>query len=138
MRRPALSVARAALVAGTLSGLPSTVHAVAHGRSPLTATRAAGQLLGHPSIGRGVVAHVAITAWWTWVLQALLPRRHEVAWGAALGAGIAVLDLGVARRRWPAIAGLPTGPQVADHLAFGALVGAVLAHDRRAGASDGS
>ena len=138
MRRPAVSVARAALVAGTLSGLPSTVHAVAHGRSPLTATRAAGQLLGHPSNWRGVVAHVAITAWWTWVLQAVLPRRHEVAWGAAAGAGIAALDLGLAPGRWPAVARLPTGPQVADHVAFGALVGAVLAHDRRAGAPIGS
>jgi hypothetical protein len=138
VRRPVTSVARAALVAGTVSGLPSTAHALACGRSPLAATRAAGQLLGRPGVVRGGLAHVALTAWWTWVLQALLPRRHEVAWGAVAGAGIAVLDLGVARRRWPAIAGLPTGPQVADHVAFGALVGGLLAHDRRAGASDGS
>ena len=138
MRRPVASVARAALVAGTVSGLPSTAHALVRGRSALAATRAAGELLGRPSVLRGGLAHVALTVWWTWVLQAILPRRHEVAWGAAAGAGIAALDLGPARRRWPAIAGLPTGPQVADHLAFGALVGAVLAHDRRAGASGGS
>jgi hypothetical protein len=138
VRRPVASVARAALVAGTLSGLPSTAHALVRGRSPLAATRAAGLLLGQPSVLRGGLAHVALTAWWTWVLQALLPRRHEVAWGTAAGAGIAAFDLGLARARWPAIAALPTGPQVADHLAFGALVGAVLAHDRRAGGSGGS
>jgi hypothetical protein len=125
-------VVRAALVAGALSGLPSTVHAAATGRSLLASTRAAGQLLGRPSVVRGGVAHIGLTAWWTWVLQALLPARNEPVWGAVAGAGIAALDLGLARGRWPAIAVLPTAPQVADHLAFGALVGAVLAHHRRA------
>jgi hypothetical protein len=48
--------------------------------------------------------------------------------GALEGAGIAALDLGViAPRRAPAIAALPQVPQWADHLAFGALVGACLA-----------
>jgi hypothetical protein len=138
VRRPVTSVARAALVAGTLSGLPSTAHALVCGRSPLAATRAAGELLGRPSVVRGGLAHVALSGWWAWVLGALLPPRHEAVWGAAAGAGIAALDLGLARRRWPAIAGLPTGPQLADHLAFGALVGVVLAHERRAGRSGGS
>ncbi len=46
------------------------------------------------------------------------------------GALIAALDLGfIARRRFPAVAALPVGPQVADHLLYGALVGLVL--DRR-------
>ena len=132
MRRPAASVVRAALVAGTLSGLPSTVHSAATGRSLLGSTRAAGELLGRPGVVRGGLAHIGLTAWWTCVLQALVPPRHEPVWGAVAGAGIAALDLGLARRRWPAIAALPTAPQVADHLAFGALVGTVLAHDRRA------
>jgi hypothetical protein len=44
---------------------------------------------------------------------------------------IAALDLGVAARRFPAIAGLPRAAQVADHAAFGALVGAVVARRRR-------
>jgi len=42
------------------------------------------------------------------------------------GLGIAALDLGIAQRRFPAIAALPRAPQVADHVAFGAIVGAVL------------
>ena len=103
------------------------------------ATRAAGELLGRPSMLRGAVAHVAY---------------HRVVDLGAAGASCLVgtrsrgaRPPGPASPRstsaWPGGAGqrsprLPTGPQVADHLAFGALVGAVLAHDRRAGAPIGS
>jgi hypothetical protein len=38
-------ILRAALVAGTLSGIPSTLHALATRRDPLESTRAAGTLL---------------------------------------------------------------------------------------------
>jgi hypothetical protein len=119
-------VARAALVAGTLSGVPSTVHALATGASPLAAARAAGQLLGRPGPVRGGFAHAALSLGWATVLAAALPRRHPTRWGAVAGLAIAALDLGIADRRVPAIAALPRGPQVADHVAFGALVGAVL------------
>ena len=47
-------------------------------------------------------------------------------WGALGGVAIAGLDLGVLGRRWPRIRALPLVPQVADHVAFGALVGAVV------------
>jgi hypothetical protein len=121
-----------AVVAGTLSGVPSTIDALLGGRSVLESTRAAGTLLGRRSLVRGAVAHAALSVGWAAVLTAVLPRRHEPAWGALAGAGIAALDLGLARRRWPAIAALPTPPQVADHIAFGALVGSVLMLSRRA------
>ena len=39
------------------------------------------------------------------------------------GLGIAALDLIVLGRRFPAIAALPQGPQWADHVAFGAVLG---------------
>jgi hypothetical protein len=117
-------------VAGVLSGEPSTGHALAIGRSLLEATRAAGTLLGRRSVVRGGVAHAGMSLGWATVLSLVLPPRHEPAWGALAGVAIAALDLGLARRRWPAIAALPTGPQVLDHVAFGALVGAVLTHDR--------
>ena len=68
-----------------------------------------------------------LTAAWTTLLTAVLPRRRTAAAGALAGLGIAVLDLGVAQRRFPAIAALPRVPQVLDHIAFGALVGVVLA-----------
>jgi uncharacterized protein YndB with AHSA1/START domain len=124
-------VAWASLVAGALSGLPSTVHALATGRDPLAAARAAGSLLGRPTLIRGVVVHAALSLGWAAALAAVLPRRGAVVTGAAAGAVIAALDLGVVGRRRPTIRALPVLPQVADHIAFGALTGAVLA--RRAG-----
>lgn len=119
-------VAAAAGVAATLSGAPSTAHAVATGRSPLAAARAAGELLGRPGLVRGLVAHVAVSSWWTLAIAVALPRRHPRVWGGLFGLAIAVLDLGIARRRFPAIAGLPAGAQVADHIAFGVLAADVL------------
>jgi hypothetical protein len=123
---------RAGAVAGALSGVPSTVHAVATGRSPFDALQAAGTLLladDAPSSAQaaaGVVAHGAISLGWGVVLTAVLPRRRTVVWGALAGLVIAGLDLGVLGRRWPRIRALPTLPQVADHITFGALVGAVI------------
>jgi hypothetical protein len=123
--RPA-GILTAAAVAGALSGIPSTVHALATGRSPLAAARAAGELLGGPGLARGAVAHAAMSLGWTVVLARLLPRRRRGRWGAAAGLAIAALDLSIARRSYPTIAALPTLPQVADHVAFGALVGTTL------------
>ena len=123
---------RAGAVAGVLSGAPSTAHALASGRSPLDAVRAAGTLLlpagtapGALAAG-GVLAHGAISLAWGVVLAVALPRRHPVLWGALAGLAIAGLDLGVLARRWPRIRALPAVPQVADHVAYGALVGVVL------------
>jgi hypothetical protein len=127
----------AGAVAGALSGVPSTVHAVATGRSPVDALEAAGTLLladdSLPSarVAAGLVAHGAISLGWGVVLAAVLPRRRAVLWGALAGLAIAGLDLGVLGRRWPRIRALPTAPQVADHVAFGALVGAVVSRAGR-------
>jgi hypothetical protein len=128
---------RAGAVAAVLSGAPSTVHALATGRSPLDAVQAAGTLLlpnDAPPIARaaaGLVAHGAISLGWGVVLAAVLPRRRTVVWGALAGLVIAGIDLGVLGRRWPRIRALPLGPQVADHAAFGALVGAVVSRTGR-------
>jgi hypothetical protein len=132
VRRRSSTVLAAATVGGALSGAPSTLHALATGRSPLGAARAAGELLGRPGLIRGALAHTVMSLGWATVLAAGLPRRQRVWWGAGAGLAIAALDLPIARRRYPAIDALPTGPQVADHLAFGALVAATLDHlDRR-------
>ena len=129
---------RAGVVAAVLSGAPSTVHALASGRSPFDAVQAAGTLLlpddapPHARAAAGVLAHGAISLGWGVVLAAVLPRRRTVVWGALAGLAIAGLDLGVlGRRRWPLIRALPLGPQVADHVAFGALVGAVVSRAGR-------
>jgi uncharacterized protein YndB with AHSA1/START domain len=121
----------AGLVAGSLSGLPSTAVAVARRRPVLDATRAAGSLLGSASVPRGVAAHGAVSIGWAMLLSALWPRRASPLTGLALGVGagaaIAVVDLGlVAPRRYPAIGALARGPQVSDHILYGMVVGAVL------------
>jgi hypothetical protein len=123
---------RAGAIAGLLSGAPSTVSAVATGRSPLDAVYAAGTLLladdapPRRLAAAGVIAHGAISLGWGVTLAAVLPRRRATAWGALAGLAIAGLDLGVLGDRWPRIRALPLLPQVADHVAYGALVGAVL------------
>jgi hypothetical protein len=128
---------RAGAVAGVLSGAPSTVHALATGRSPVEAIRAAGTLVlpddAAPSslAAAGVVAHGAISLGWGVVLAAVLPSRRAVVWGALAGLAVAGLDLGVLGRGWPRIRALPTAPQVGDHIAFGALVGVVLSRAGR-------
>jgi hypothetical protein len=98
----------------------------------LGAARAAGTLLGRPSLARGLLAHVAITGLWSAVLAATLPKHHPLVAGAVAGLAIAALDLGLIGRRYPAINALPEGPQVLDHLAFGVTAAAAISHRRRA------
>jgi hypothetical protein len=132
--RDTLSAGAAAAV---LSGLPSTAYALARGEDPLEASLAAGTLLTPQETRRiallasGATAHVALSLGWAFALAATLPKRHTALAGAAAGLVIAALDLGVAGRYFPRIRTLRPGPQVADHIAFGAVTGAVLAHRRR-------
>jgi hypothetical protein len=122
----------AATAAAVLSGAPSTAYALCTNRSVFESTRAAGTLLGRPTLTRGFVAHGAISLWWGFVLGRLLPRGSRARSGLVAGAAIAALDLGIVARRFPAIRALPRLPQWADHLAFGAVFGAVLdARERR-------
>src|SRR5690606_22681560 len=83
--------------------------------------------------------HVAISSFWSAVLWVALPRRRTIAAGAVAGVAIAALDLGFIGRRLPAIRWLAIAPQVADHLAFGMVVGWGRAHAQtmwpRAGAA---
>ena len=129
----------AGAVAGVLSGAPSTLHSVLTGRDPLAAARAAGNLLfpadASPSalLLAGGLAHTVLSLGWGTVVAVAVRRTSlpPVIAGLAVGAAIAAVDLGVLAhgplgRRWPLIRNLPVGPQVADHLAFGAVAGAVL------------
>jgi hypothetical protein len=122
---------RAWVAAALLSGVPSTAHAVATGRDPLAATRAAGSLLvgeeTSPAVrlAAAVPAHLALSWFWASVLERTLPRSNRVLWGVAGGLAIAALDLGVIGRHRPAIRRLPLAPQLADHALFGAIVGAL-------------
>jgi hypothetical protein len=123
----------AGAVAAVVSGLPSTVHALATGRDPLEATLAAGSVVlpnetrRLPLFLAAVPAHFSISLGWGLVLSRVLPRRPGVAAGAAAGLAIAALDLGVLGRRLPRIRTLPLVPQLADHVLYGMTVAAVLA-----------
>lgn len=129
-------VLAAAAVAAVASGIPSTAHALAVGADPLASSVAVGASVLPRERRRSVlvvvaaIVHVALCAGWASVLAALLPRRRTAAWGAAAGVGIALLDLGVIGRAIPRIRALPAAPQLADHVAFGAVVGLVLARRR--------
>ena len=141
MRAPyALGVsARAAIVAGTwaavLSGAPSTLHALLTGRDPLEATKAAGSIVltretRTPAlVAAAVPAHLALSLGWALVLQRA--GVTGAARGAAAGLAIAALDLGVVGRHYPRLRALPVAPQLADHVAYGAVVGVVLARRTR-------
>lgn len=128
---------RDGLVAGTvaavLSGAPSTVHALATGRDVLDTVRAAGGMLvpngsGAAQIAAAPFVHATISLGWGVVLSFVLPRRRTVLWGALAGFGIGALDLGIiGRKTFPQVAALPQWPQYADHVAYGAIVGLVLA-----------
>lgn len=126
-------------MAAVLSGLPSTLHALATGGDLFEPTRAAGSILwpGERADARllpaAALVHGALSLGWGTALALSLPRRCEVLGGAAAGLAIAALDLGLIGRRFPRVEALPLGPQVADHIAFGAVAGAVLARIRSAG-----
>jgi len=92
---------KAGLVAAAVSGLPSTAYALATGRDPLEATKAAGALLvgeRAPTLLQVAAAgpvHLSLSLAWAAVLERALPRHRRVLWGAAGGLAIAALDLGV-------------------------------------------
>ena len=128
----------AAAVAAVLSGIPSTAWALVTGGDPLQAARAAGNILlpatAPPALllAAGSVAHVLISIGWAIVLSWFLPERRTVAVAILAGAAIAALDLGILGRSFPLITELDTAPQLADHLAYGAITGAVIARRRAA------
>jgi hypothetical protein len=121
---------RAGLVAAAVSGAPSTAHALATRRDPLAATLAAGSLLLPRETRRlrlvvaAVPVHLALSLGWAVVLERAGVRGARA--GAVAGLAIALLDLGVVGRRLPRVRALPLWPQVADHAAFGIVVGALL------------
>ena len=126
-----MRVLRAAAAAAALSGFPSTVHALATGRDPLEATLAAGSILLPRERRRGRLlaaaapVHLGLSLGWTVALDRTGVRGAPA--GALAGLAIAALDLGLAGRRFPGVRALPLGPQLADHVAFGAITGHLLA-----------
>ncbi|HEY6961993.1 MAG TPA: hypothetical protein VI408_08920 [Gaiellaceae bacterium] len=118
---------RSWLLAAIVSGAPSTAYAVAAGRDPLEATKAAGALVvgerapGALQVAAAAPVHLALSWLWGTAIERSLPERNRLAWGVAAGLAVAALDLGVVGRRFPAIRRLPLLPQLADHALFGAV-----------------
>ena len=128
-----------AIVAGAwaavFSGAPSTLYGVATGRDSLEATKAAGSILfPRESRTRALVAgavpvHLVLSLGWALVLDRARVRGSGR--GAAAGLVIAAVDLGLVGRRYPRLRDLPLAPQVADHVAYGVVVGFVLSRRSR-------
>lgn len=125
-RRAFPALVSAWLLATLLSGIPSTTYALLTGNDPLEATRAAGAMIGRPdSIAAAALVHCAVSLFWVVVLWLWLPRG--MVWALLASAAIAILDLGlIAPLFFPEVARLAFWPQFADHLAWGACVGAAL------------
>ena len=129
----------AGLVSAVTGGVPSTAWALMTGRDVLASTRAVGAMLVDPQSGdlrlyaAALCGHLAISLLWAAVLATLLPRRRTIAWAVAAAVVIAVLDLRIMGRLFPEIYALAFWPQLADHVAWGATVGVVVALRRRAG-----
>jgi hypothetical protein len=139
-RSTAADAAIAGSVAAVVSGIPSTVHALATGRDVLEGSLAAGTLLlpheRRPArlLPAAAAVHVTLSLGWSLVLTVALPRGGRAVWATLAALGIAGLDLGIVGRRFPRIRALPLLPQVADHLAYAWTVAAVLAWRRSPGA----
>jgi hypothetical protein len=129
--------ARTALVAGgwagVLSGIPSTVYLLLTGGDFFTAVDALVAMVTTndlPTLYRISIAaavHFAVSFFWASVLVVLMPRRAPIIGALIASVLIALLDLGlIAPHFFPEVAALAFIPQLADHLAWGATVGAVL------------
>lgn len=127
-RRHPVEGLRAGLVAGVISGAPSTIYCLAAGRDPLEATLAAGSMIvphehrRGPLVAAAIPVHFLLSAMWGVVLAAVLPRNRPLASGTVAGLAIATLDLILVGRLFPRIKALPVTPQFADHIAYGIAV----------------
>jgi hypothetical protein len=125
----------AAVVAGVLSGAPSTAEVLIRTRSVraasdyvLDTTSRIGVLVPpyRPGLVRGAVAHGALSILVAEAMGSALPHRRSIAWGGAAGLVVGLLAVGAIGRRIPAIAELPLRPQLADNVAFGVVFAAVV------------
>jgi hypothetical protein len=133
----------AGAAAAVLSGIPSTLHAWWTGGDVTEATRAAASMLlrapatGTRMLAAAAVVHVTVSLAWAYVFARWLPSRATVAWAVAGACAVAVIDLVLLAPLFPAVDALEFWPQLADHVAWGLVVGLVVQWRRRATARAG-
>lgn len=131
----------AGAVGSLVGGVPSTVHALLTGGSVAEATLAAGTVIfrneRRPAVlvPAAAALHLALSLGWAAAVATVLPQRRMgvisvLAASCVIGAGIAVVDLGIVGRRYPRVRALPVFPQVADHIAYAAGVCFTLQNTR--------
>jgi hypothetical protein len=133
-RRSQRRILEATIAASLLSAAPSVLSNVHRGgvggawRYGLGATRAIATLVppGRPNLIVGAATHVGISFGFGQVLGRFLPLRRSILWGAAGGAAMGFVGVGLIGRRFVAIRELPFGPQLADNIAF-AIIFALVA-----------
>ena len=119
----------ATIAASLLSAAPSIISSVHRDgvrgawQYGLRATRAIATLVppGRPNVIVGAATHFGISAAFGQALGRCLPHRRSALWGAAAGAAMGLVGVGVIGRRFVAIRELPFGPQLADNVAFGII-----------------
>jgi|KBSMisStandDraft_5_1062788.scaffolds.fasta_scaffold02348_6 hypothetical protein len=132
MRRSTADILLCWLTASTVSGIPSTVYALASGGDVLEATRAAGTMLissdaptGH-LIAAAVLVHGTVSLFWATIVTLVLPRSNVIPYALVAATAIGVFDLKLIGPLFPAIEALSFWPQMADHIMWGLAVGLVL------------
>ena len=125
----------AAMVAGLAGALPSTLYSIATGGDWLASINAVAAMVNAEQLAMAwrvsvaTAIHLAISLLWATLLVAILPRRRTLLWASAAGILIAVLDLRIlAPMFFPEVASLSFWPQLADHIVWGASMGAVRAY----------
>ena len=124
----------AAVIAGLAGALPSTLYSIATGGDWLASINAVAAMVNAEQLAMGwrvsvaSAIHLAISLLWATLLVAILPQRRVVLWATAAGVIIAIIDLrALAPFLFPEVAALAFWPQLADHVVWGASVGAVRA-----------
>lgn len=83
-------------------------------------------------VAAAAVVHPAVSLFWSVVLWRTLPRRATLEWAMLAAVLIGLLDLKViAPAFFPAVAALGFWPQMADHLAWGAVFGLTVQRSSR-------
>jgi hypothetical protein len=131
---PIRVTALAALLAGIIGGVPSTLYAIACSGNWLESINAIAAMANAENLSFGwrvsvaTAIHFMISFVWSAALMAFLPERWTLLWASVAGAAIAVIDLLLlAPILFPEVAALSFWPQLADHVVWGGAVGAILA-----------